>query len=1114
MDVGAWLGRLGLQQYAEVFAENRIDAEVLEQLTAEDLKELGVTALGDRRRLLTAIESLREGERVRVSSGEQRRPGDAQTGSAAERRHLTALFCDLVDSTALSASLDPEDYQEIIRRYRSVITDAAGSQGGFVAQYRGDGALIYFGFPAAHEDDAERALRTALLLRDRAQEIQVNGASLQVRAGLATGLVVVGERAEGTKASEPPRIIGETPDLATRLQSLAEPGGIVIDAATSRLVGRMFELSERAATTLKGIERPVQCWNVLGEARVESRFEALRSGETPLFGRDEELELLERRWQQAKDGSGRIIMISGEAGLGKSRLVSAFRERIGEDHPTELRFFCSPQHTTTALYPVTAHVTRAANLSSSDAPGQKIEKLAALFTNPDDLPFIADLLSLPVNPSARLEDFAPQEKRQKVFTALLRRVEELAQDKALFLFFEDLHWIDPTTLELMDILISGISRKPVLVIVTFRPQFRPPWTGQANVSTVALNRLLPEDRAALIQALAGNIGLSREMIDEIAERTDGIPLFAEELTKAVLESSNAELLKTTSAVGSEVPATLHASLMARLDHLGSVARETAQVGSVIGREFSYDRLVALVAQSRVLPLDVVDPALGALVDSGLVFVRGTPPSASYTFKHALVQDAAHSTLLRTQRQKLHAVLASILEADEKVAPEVVAYHLGEAGEYEKAAREWLRAALWANEQSAVREALQNLDEATRSLLLLPRTTASQTLQLQVETARIFPTMMTAGFGSKEVGAVLDRAETIAAELGADKPILLLFHRSMSSLSRSDFNTGLPLALEFLHRADPEVSMVAHRVCSSCFMPLGRLREALSHFEAVIAEDAARSAKLRFAFVSDPHALTLINMALTLLLLGLPEDAERTRERALEREKLLAHPPTTAWVVAMGLLYAILIDDRNLMEVLSPRMFQQVQKFKVPHFERVARMNVAYLTALKGDPGAGLTEIDACLAEWLAVGYRYLLPLAWIVKIRIQLLINDKIESALETVKVGLAHVAETDEAMLAAELHRLHGVVALASQREGNERLAEQAFETAIAVARSQEAKWLELRAATSLARLWRDQGRHEEAERLLAPVYNWFTQGLNTPDLLEAKALLDELSTTSHAAA
>jgi tetratricopeptide (TPR) repeat protein len=626
------------------------------------------------------------------------------------------------------------------------------------------------------------------------------------------------------------------------------------------------------------------------------------------------------------------------------------------------------------------------------------------------------------------------------------------------------------------------------------------------VTSVSLNRLSLEHCAALIRSLSGNTGLAPATVEEIAERTDGIPLFAEELTKAVIESGDVGLLRAAPSPADHIPTTLHASLLARLDHLGAQARQTAQLGSIVGREFSYTLLKALATQSRILPDEVINSSLKALVDSGLVLARGTPPESAYTFKHALVHDAAHSTLLRTQRQRLHALLTEMLISDEKTAPELLAYHFSEAGKHEQAAHQRLRAARRANEQSAVQEALQNLEQAEQSLRLAPQTEAIEALQLEIEAERILPTIMLTGFGSAEVRTVLHRAESLADHLGAEKPMLLLFYRYVDHFSRSDLKTALSLALDMSRGADGELTIIGDRALAGCNMSLGRLRDALPYFEKVIAQDPGRSAKLRFAYVSDPHAFAYINMAMTLFLLGLPDEADRSRQRAFALEKELAHPGTTAWVVAVGLVYAMLVDDRSSIDVLSARLLDHAQKFKMLHFQRLARVNIGYLKALKGDRDAGLGEIEAILSEWRSAGYRYFLSIVWIVQIRVQLLFDNKIDDAFATAQAGLAEIAETDEAILAAELHRLTGIIAIADPSARQEALAEQAFKKAIEVAQGQDAKLLKLRATTSLAKLWRNQGKQPEAEALLTPVYNSFTEGFGTPDLLEAKALLDEL--------
>ncbi len=1102
MNVNDWLEQLGLPQYAPAFAENAIDGTVLARLTADDLTDLGITLVGHRRKLLSAIDALRSPPEPADGREKAAQPS---LGTPAERRHLTVLFCDLPEFEVLSARLDPEDLGELVRNYHAVITKIMGSEGGFVAQYLAHGALVYFGYPAANEDDAERAVRAALVLREAVQEIGMKGFAPRMRAGIATGIAVVGDLSEGSQAVHERRMMGETPNLAARLQGIAEPGAILIDASTRRLTGRLFELIERPAEVLKGFATPVVSWSVLSEAFVESRFEALRSGEPLLVGRDEELELLERRWEQAKAGNGRVVMISGEPGLGKSRLVSAFEERFKRGDGLELRYFCSPHHSSTALYPITMHLARGANFNPSDTPEQKLEKVAGLAATPEDVPFLADALSLRIA-AQPIIDLAAQEKRQKLFAALLARIDQLARTKPIFILFEDMHWVDPTTQELVDLLISTIAKKPILLVLTYRPQFRPPWTGQANVTTVALTRLRSEDQAALIRSLSGNSGLTADLIEEIADRTDGIPLFAEELTKAVIESGGAALVKSTPGMSEQVPATLQASLMARLDHLGPTAREVAQLCSVIGREFAYGLLQALAAKSGALSAGTIDNALATLAEAGLLIARGTPPSATYTFKHALVHDAAHSMLLKGQRQKLHSALVSILREGEKTTPEVLAYHLTQAGQNETAAAEWLRAARRANEQSATREALQDLNQAERLLESMPKTVATEKLLFEIEAERILPTMIFAGFASREVRAVLDRAERLAEELGAQRPLLLLFHRFTDHIARAEYATGLGLAEEFARRAVDESRIIGQRLVANCYMSMGRLHEARHLLEAVIAQDPARSAKLRFTYVYDTRAFALVNESLVLSLMGFLDQAERSREHALAIEKDLNQPTTTTLVLSMAIVQLAIVDDRQVMAALSARVSDYAQRYNMPHYNRVARITHAYALAHQGDRAAGLAEIDACLSEWLDLGYRYQISVMWIMQIRSQLL-DNQIEQAAQTTQRALEFVAKSDEALFASELHRLSGIIALKGNTANKEETATVAFTKALEIARAQGARLLELRAALSLARLLRNEGRSADARALLEPVFDWFTEGLDRPDLIEAKAFLAELS-------
>ena len=674
MDIAQWLHGLGLAEYEGIFRENAIDAEVLRELSEADLEKLGVV-LGHRKRLLRAIAALDEGAGPRGAQPASTAPTEA------ERRQLTVMFCDLVGSTALSTRHDPEDLRELIGDYHRAVTETVGRFAGFVAKYMGDGVLIYFGYPQAHEDNAERAVRAGLAVIEAVGRLPARQ-DLRVRLGIATGLAVVGDLI-GEGAAQERGVVGETPNLAARLQGLAAPNTLVIGEATRRQIGGLFDLEDLGPQALAGFAEPQRTWRVMGESGVVSRFEALRSAETPLVGREEEIELLLRRWEQAKSGEGRVVLISGEPGIGKSRLTAALSEHIGTEPHTRLRYFCSPHHQDSALYPSIAQLERAAGFARDDTVEAKLGKLRALLApgsrDDDDITLLSELLSLPS--SAADLNLSPQRKREKLFEALLSQLEAEARRQPVLMVFEDAHWIDPTSRELLDLTVDRVRQLPVLLVMTFRSEFQPPWGGRAHVTTLTLNRLGEREGEALVKKLAGNAALTADIVAEIVERTDGVPLFVEELTKAVLESAAqgdrvAPVLGAASLAALSVPATLHASLMARLDRLGPAAKEVAQIGAVLGREFSYE-LIEPVAQRS--DDGFASRARVSSTKPGLLFCRGIAPHSSYLFKHALVQDAAYGTLLRGRRQELHARIAAALEqhfADlVERQPELLAHHL-------------------------------------------------------------------------------------------------------------------------------------------------------------------------------------------------------------------------------------------------------------------------------------------------------------------------------------------------------------------------------------------------------------------------------------------------------
>jgi class 3 adenylate cyclase/predicted ATPase len=1105
MGVGDWLGQLGLRQYEKAFAENAIDAEVLQQLTAEDLNDLGVSLLGHRRKLLTAIEALRSGAEPASFTGAGGEP-DGRAANVPERRHVTVLFGNLAGSAALAASLDPEDLGRLIRRFHSVVEETVRAQDGFVAQYLSDGTLVYFGYPTAHEDDAERAVRAALLLREAVQAIDANGMGLQVRAGLATGLVVVGDRADGSKAPHEQQMMGDTPNLAARLQALAEPGEIVIDVATRKLLGRMFDLAERGAARLKGFETPVESWNVLRAAAIESRFEALRSGGTPLIGRDEELDLLARRWKQAKAGSGRLVLICGEPGFGKSRLVAAFDERVRSEGQIGLRYFCSPQHRSTALYPITSQLMRAAAFAEGDTPEEKLEKLRPLIARPADLPFIAELLSLPVDANSAFDELAPQEKRQKTLTALLNATEALAKKAPLFILIEDLHWTDPTTQEILDLFVSRIDRAPVLVILTYRPEFRPPWTGQANATTLTLNRLSPENCAALVRSLTGD-QLSADMVEEIAQRTDGVPLFAEELSKAVMDSSEIAPLKRASSGQLQVPATLHASLIARLDHLGPEARETAQAGSVIGREFSYSLLTRMIQASGISHSQKIVTALSALVGSGLVFLRGAPPNAVYTFKHALVQDAAYSTLLRAQRQKLHAALASIMARDATVAPEVLAYHFAGAGELEQAAEYWFIAGEAANERSATFEAIRSLQNALDIISSLPETRERKLKLLEVISALCNP-LAAVKWLMPETTEMILRAGRLAEELDVNPTPVIVYHQWLLAFGSSNHKDGLRLAERFREVGGPELRTRAYTLtANSLYISGGSLDAALEYSaKALAAYDRKSHSKQRFQYSYEPRANALANQSLQLALRGYFQRAKAVEQEAMDYAAEFNHQQTTGVLLAYRLIRMDLQRDYAQQEETANVLVHHAAEHKIVFWSLWADIFKGFARAFDGQAAEGIQVMDKSLKVFADMKLTYFRSVLLGMKARAYKAAGD-FENALAATAEAIAFAEGSGERVVFSDLIRLSGDLHLAQSGAPAAGAAESLLVEAIAQAQAQASKLHEIRAATSLARLWKGQGKYAEARDMLYPVYSWFREGLDSADLVEARAVLDGVS-------
>jgi class 3 adenylate cyclase/predicted ATPase len=1032
------------------------------------------------------------------------------------------MFSDLVGSTALSARMDPEDLREIISAYQKCVAETVQRFGGFVAKYMGDGVLIYFGYPQAREDDAERSVRAGLELIQAVAGLK-SSAPLQTRVGIATGLVVVGDLIGSGEARER-SIVGETPNVAARLQGIAQPNTVVIAESTRKLLGNLFDLQELGAQGLKGIDSPVRAWTALRSASIESRFEALRASRlTELVGREEELELLLRRWSKADGGEGQVVLLSGEAGIGKSRLTAAFMERLAGEPHTRLRYFCSPQHTDSALHPITGQMERAAAFAHDDALKAKLDKLdrvlAQTSTSKQDATLFADMLSLPNDGRYPTLDFTPQQRRQRTLQALVSQMEALSVQNPVLMIFEFAHWTDPTSLEVFGRIVDRIATLRALLLVTFRPEFEPSWIGPPHVTALTLSRLSKRDIGAIIDGIVGNELLPAGIRQDIIERTDGIPLFIEEMTKAVVEAENeGEARRTASAISAPaqaVPPSLHASLMARLDRLGP-AKEIAQIGAAIGREFAHP-LLAVVARKPEAELVLT---LDSLIQSGLLFRQGFPPHATYLFKHALVRDAAYGTLLREPRRALHTRIAETIESQfaEIVdsQPELLAHHYTEAGLFEEAANMWGKAGQRSLERSASVEAMTNLTRALELADLLPTTPALRRNQISWQVAHITALMHVKGFAAAETKASVDKARSIIERSQAmgepENPQLIfsvLFGIWAESFMHFDGTACRELAADFLALAEKDGAnvprMIGHRLLGVSLETLGEGTEGLKHYEQAISlYDQMPHRPPPSLYASDTKVFSLSHRALAFWELGYPKAAIANVEFALKHAREVGHAATLMNALGLGSDTYFLSGDYATANRLLDELVALADEKSANFWKTYATVVRGHILARTGKFTEAVQMITSSIAAF--EGARVTIRLA-----------QDKGCLATAYAELGQLDDAKRfiDEAMTMGkttryetEINRWAGEITLRSPKRGAAK-AETYFERALAVARKQQAKSQELLAAMSMARLWRDQGKREEARELLAPVYGWFTEGFDTLDLKEAKALLHELSAT-----
>jgi TOMM system kinase/cyclase fusion protein len=1053
-------------------------------------------------------------------------PPPAAAPPEAERRQLTVLFCDLVDSTMLASQLDPEELREVVRAYQDTCATVIARFEGHIAQYLGDGLLIYLGYPLAHEDDAQRAVRAGLGMLEALGQLntrleQARGVRLAARLGIHTGLVVVGDVGGGMRQEQ--LALGETPNLAARLQGIATPNTLIVSAATVQLLGGFFTYQALGTSLLKGLAQPVEVYQVLHESMARSRLEAIGSiGLTPLVGREQEIGLLRERWAQVKDGSGHVVLLSGEAGIGKSRLVEVLKDQVASEPQAWLTpCQCSPYYQNTALYPMIDLLERVAlRFEREESSLQKLRKLAGFVVQyglplAEVVPLFAALLSLPLPADYAPLTMAPEQQKQQTLHAFLTIFLRIASQQPVLFVMEDLHWVDPTTLEFLTLLVDQGPTARILALWTFRPDFHPPWTGRAHLTQVTLPRLPRRQAAEMTGQVARRKALPAEVVAQVVAKTDGVPLFVEELTKMILESGllqeREERYELTGPLPPlAIPATLHDSLMARLDRLAAV-KGLAQLGATLGREFSYELLHA------VSPWDeaALQRGLHQLVQAEFLYQQGGPPQATYLFKHALIQDTAYQSLLRSTRQQYHQRIVSVLEARFpdlcETQPELLAHHATAAGLHTQALGYWQRAGQRAVERSANLEATAHLSKGLEVLMTLPDTAERAWHEIELQIALGPALMAIQGWGSPAVAQTYNRASVLCRQVGATPQLFPVlwglwgWYQMRGDLGRAQ-EVGEQL-LELARRAhDQPLLLLAHNVLGDNAIWLGEFAAARAHMEQGMAlYDSQQHHTLAFRYGGfDPGLHSRYHAAFALWALGYPDQALERSQDALTLARALAHPQSSASAAAHVAMFHSLRREWQAARELAEAGMALAHGQEFPLWGAWGTILAGWARAEQGQREAGLAQMCQGLAAWRATGTELIRPyfLGLLAEVYGK---GGQAAAGLGALDEALALVQQHQETFCEAELYRLRGEL-LWSLAAGPTAKAEACFHQALEIARRQSARSWELRTTMSLARLWQCQGKRTEARELLAPCYGWFTEGFDTADLQDAKVLLEKL--------
>ena len=1122
MDIGDWLRGLGLEQYQVAFRENEIDGEILPKLTAEDLKDLGVALVGHRRKILTAIAEL-TGSTPTPALVAPPTTEPAPPAAVAERRQLTVMFCDLVGSTPLSTRLDPEELSNVLAAFQKACVSAVTGFGGSVAKYMGDGALVYFGYPEAHEDDPERAVRAGLALIDAMAAMQLSvPLRPQARVGIATGLVVVGELIGQGSAQE--RVaVGETLNLAARIQAVASPNSVVVSELTHRLAGAAFDYEGLGLHELKGFTEAAKLWRVTGESTARGRFDSrVVGGLTPLVGRVEEIALLLRRWDHAKARDGQLILLSAPAGFGKSRMTQAFQERLDGFSVICLRYFGSPFHVNSAFYPFIRQLEWAAGIVRTDTGPQKLDKLEAILEGSaeakiEGAALVADLLSIPFGERYPPLHLTEAVQKQRTMEMLEEQLVLLSRRDAVLVLFEDTHWIDPTSIALMDRIIRRVVDLPVMIIVTYRPEFSPPWLDLGHVTVLNLNHLGRSQVAEFIHKSAGGKTLPEAIVAQIAMKSQGVPLFIEEITRAILESGDLQedggrYVLRGSIRDFEIPSTLQDSLIARLDRLG-VAKDVALTASIIGREFSYELLnsVARVSQATLLE------GLEQLVRSDILGQRGAPPSARYIFKHALIRDAAFQSVLNARKRELHEHIAEVLASRfpevAETEPELLAHHYTEAYLVDRALAYWRQAAERAAKRLAYIEALGHVERAMKLIAALPESTERDEWELTFLVIEGPSRMALDGWDSPPAKLLYERARAAAERLGRPAEVFRsvwgLWMGAHSSGQHARAHELLDEIFDLVMQTkDPEYVVQAHHAGGSQMVAEGVPLAALKHIDQLLMNyrmDVHGNLAMTYG-AHDPGCCSLGMRALSLTMLGHLDQIEAALKKALDLGHRLDHKPSLSQAHMFCAENYIILNRADEAEAHLNICIPLAEKYSLANYLIPAKIMQGWVLVLRGEVNAGVRQAEAALETLKSYpSRRFHLPIQ-IGIVGLTKAAAGDIDGALALFVSALEAASTTGERWYEPELLQFKAEMLLAQPKQ-RAKEAEQCLEAAIALAQQQEAKFWELRAAAALAKLWATQGRRDEGRDLLAPRYAGFIEGFETADLKEAKTLLDALA-------